>query len=95
MDCTSIHLKCYVFLKSAVQKNKQVHDHNTRTNMDLHIKPCNTNLYTKSVINMGIRLYNKVPIHIKKLEECIPYKREMKSFLIDHAFYSVLEFLCC
>jgi len=31
------------FLKwytSAVQKNKLVHDHNTRTNMDLYIKPC-------------------------------------------------------
>jgi hypothetical protein len=43
----------------------------------------------KSVINMGILLYNKVPINIKKLEEYKPYKRELKSFLIDHAFYSV------
>ena len=33
--------------KSAIQKNKLVHDHNTRTNMDLHIKPCNTILYKK------------------------------------------------
>jgi len=49
----------------------------------------------KSVINMGIRLYNKVPMHIKKLEEYNPYKRELKSFLIDHAFYPVEEFLCC
>jgi hypothetical protein len=31
--------------KYSVKKNKQVYDHNTRTNMDLHIKPCNTNLY--------------------------------------------------
>ena len=42
---------------------------------------------------MGIWLYNKVQINIKKLEECKPYKRELKSFLIDYAFYSVLEFL--
>ena len=40
--------------KSAIQKNKQVHDHNTKTNMDLHTKPFNTNLYKKSAINMGI-----------------------------------------
>ena len=49
-----MYLKCDVFLKkykSAIQKNKQVHDHNTRTKMDLHIKSCNTNLYKKSVIN--------------------------------------------
>jgi len=38
-------------------------------------------------------LYNKVPINIKKLEEYKAHKREMKSFLIDHAFYSVEE-LC-
>jgi len=62
--------------------------------MDLHIKTCNTNLYKKSVINMGIRLYKKIPIHIMKLEEYISYKRKLKSFLIDHAFYSVEEFLC-
>jgi len=36
---------------------------------------------------MRIRLYNKVPINIKKLEEYKSYKRELKSFLIDHAFY--------
>ena len=44
---------------------------------------------------MGIRLYNKVPMQIKKLEEYKLYKRELKSVLIDHEFYSVEEFLCC
>jgi hypothetical protein len=39
--------------KSAVQKHKQLHDHNTGTNMDLHIKTYNTNVY-KNVIFMGI-----------------------------------------
>jgi len=33
--------------KSWTPKCKWVYDHNTRTNMDLHIKPCNTNLYKK------------------------------------------------
>jgi len=62
--------------------------------MDLHIKPYNTNLYKKSVINMRIWLYNIVSIHIKKLEEYKAYKREFKSFLIDRVFYSIEEFLC-
>jgi len=34
-------------------------------------------------------LYNNVPINIKKMEEYKQYKRELKSFLIDHVFYSV------
>jgi hypothetical protein len=90
-----MYLKCYVSLKKyklAVQKNEHIHDHNTRTNMNLYIKPSNTNLYKKSVINMGIRLHNKVPNNIKKLEEYKPYKREMKSFLIEHASFSLKEF---
>ena len=91
-------MKCYVFLKkykSAVQISKQLHDHNTWTNMDLHIKVCNTSLYKKSAINMGIRSYNKVPINIKMLEEYKPYKRELKLFLTDHVFYSVVEEVLC
>jgi hypothetical protein len=43
---------------------------------------------------MGIWLYNRVPINIKKLEKYKPYKRELKSFPIDHVFYPVEEFLC-
>ena len=55
--------------------------------MDLYIKPCNRNLYKKSVINMVIQLHNKMPNNIKKLEEYKPYKRELKFFLIEHAVY--------
>ena len=40
--------------KMAVQKSEKIHDHNTRTNMDLYIKPRNTSLYKKSIINIGI-----------------------------------------
>jgi hypothetical protein len=43
---------------------------------------------------MGIWLYNMVRTDIKKLEEYKPYKRELKSFLINHVFYSAEEFLC-
>jgi hypothetical protein len=89
---------CYVMLcflkkyKLAVQKNEQIHDHKTRRNMNLYIKPCNTSLYKKSVVNMGIRLYNKVPYNIKKVDEYKPYKRKLKSFLTEQAFYSLDEF---
>jgi hypothetical protein len=84
------HKKKY---KAAVQKNEQIHDHNTRGNKNLYIKPCNTNLYKKSVINMGIRLYNKVPNNIQKIEDYKPCKIKLKAFLTEHAFYSLDEFL--
>jgi hypothetical protein len=47
----------------------------------------------KSVINMGIRLYNRLQIDIPKEERYKSYKRKMKVFLIDNAFYSLDEYL--
>jgi len=42
---------------------------------------------------MGIWLYNKVPKNIEKFEEYKPYKRKLKTFLIEHVFYSLDEIL--
>jgi hypothetical protein len=40
----------------------------------------------KSVVNMGIKLYNKVPDNIKNLENCNKFKKEFRSFLLKRAF---------
>jgi hypothetical protein len=42
---------------------------------------------------MEIWLYNKVSNNIKQVEEYKPYKRKLKTFLTEHAFYSLDEFL--
>ena len=34
--------------------------------MDTHVQAYKTDLYKKSVINMGTKLYNKMPGYIKK-----------------------------
>ena len=51
LTITSLYiLEVLCFIKKyklAIQKNEQVHDHNTRRSKYLHIKPCNTNLYKK------------------------------------------------
>ena len=46
-------------------------------------------------MNMGIGLYNKVPDHIKKLDKIICFKKELKSFLSQCAFYLVVVFRLC
>jgi hypothetical protein len=33
--------------------------------MNFHVEFCNTVLFQKSVVNVGIKLYNKVPDSIK------------------------------
>jgi len=48
---------------------------------------CNTVLFQKIVVNMGINLYNRVPEGIKNLDNFKFFKKkELKSFLLSHSF---------
>ena len=42
-----------------------MYEYNTRRKCDFHDPSCNTTLFKRSVINMGIRLYNKMPTRMK------------------------------
>jgi len=85
---------CFINKYQGIMKhNFDVHAHNTRMKHDLHIHHCNTVLYQKSVINMGVKLFNKLPLQIKTLYNSKTFKRVVKTFLISNAFYTVDEFL--
>ena len=75
-----------------MKHNSAIHGHNTRRKQVLHIQQCNTALYQKSVINMGIKLYNKLPIQIKQLDTFKSFKKEVKTFLVHNAVYTIEEF---
>jgi hypothetical protein len=79
--------------KESLEQNIHIHIHNTQRKLDLHVQYCNTVLFRKSVLNTGIRLYNKVPDHIKMRDNFKSFKRDLKSFLLQHSFYSVDEFM--
>ena len=59
----------------------------------MHTRYCNTVLYRNSVTNMNIKLFNKFPIQIKQLGNHKGFKREVKTFLLHHSFYTIEEFL--
>ena len=61
--------------------------------MDIHIQACSTGLYKRCVMNMGTKLYNKLPRYIKEIDSYKSFKKELKSFLLLHSFYSVEEFV--
>jgi hypothetical protein len=61
--------------KDLLEQNVQFHKYNTRRKLDLHIQFCNTDFFRRSVVSRGIRLYNKVPDHIKILEKNKLFKR--------------------
>jgi hypothetical protein len=75
--------------KDFMAKNLGIHNHNTWRKQNLHIQHCNTVLFKKSVIIMGIGLYNKVPNQIKLKENFNSFKKDLKSVLLKHCFHSV------
>jgi len=76
-----------------VQLNSNVHTYNTRTERDIHIQSYNTDLYKRSVVNMGSKVYNKLPNYLKETESYKIFRKELKSFLLQHVFYSEEEFV--
>jgi hypothetical protein len=45
------------------------------------------------VMNMGIRLYNRIPKKIREVEKMRQFKRVLRSYLVQYMFYSVEEYM--
>jgi hypothetical protein len=76
-----------------VELNSNIHTYNTQRKMVIHIQSYSTDLYTRSVINIGTKLYNKLPGYIQEIDSYKTFKKELKSFLLLLTFYSVEEFV--
>ena len=63
-----------------MKQNLEIHGHNTRKKYDLHTRHSSTVLYQKSVTNMGIKLFNKLPIQIKQLDDYKGFKERSETF---------------
>jgi hypothetical protein len=46
--------------------------------MDIHVHSYKTDINKKTVINMGTKLYNKIPGYIKEMDNCKAFKKELK-----------------
>jgi len=77
----------------SVELNSNVHTYNKRRKMDIHIQSYSIEIYKKSVINIGTKVYNKLPGCIKEIDSYKVFKKELKSFFLLHTFYSVEEFV--
>jgi len=89
-----LELLCFIKKKQGyLKQNFEIHGHNTRNKFDLHTYYCSTVLYQRSVTNMGIKLFDKLPIQIKQLDNYKGFKREVKTFLLHDSFHTIEEFL--
>jgi len=70
----------------SLEQNSKVHKYNTRRKMDIHVKLHKTEIYKKSVINIGTKVYNNLPGYIKEIDDYKAFKKELKLFLLLHNF---------
>jgi hypothetical protein len=79
--------------KNLFISNSGKHDINTRQSNHFYKPISNFMVYRKGVHCMGIRVYNKLPTHIKE-ESHNPrkFKTHLKQFLHIHYFYSIEEY---
>jgi hypothetical protein len=76
-----------------IKKNKiyttqysDIHKYNTKGKQDLYVQLCNTAHFQKSVINMGIKIHNNLPIRLKRIENFKVFKNKLKSYLLQSCF---------
>jgi len=74
--------------------NQEIHNINTRSNINLHLPVCNLTLIQKGAYFSGIKLFNHLPPRIKILSNEIKlFKPALKRFFDTSSFYSVDEYL--
>jgi hypothetical protein len=75
------------------QSNSEIHDLNTRFNYNLHLPSTNLTLVQKGVLYSGSKMYNHLTSDIKVLSKDVKrFKSTLKSYLIEHMFYSLDKF---
>jgi hypothetical protein len=75
------------------QSNSNIHDINSRYNSNVNLPSTNLTLVQKGVLYSGCKIFNQPPKNIKMLSHDLKrFKSVLKSFLIQHTFYSLEEF---
>ena len=81
---------CSTVSSKGLKQNLAIHGYETRHRSDFQTQFCKIDIFKKSVINLGTKLYNKLPNYIKKnLENLKHFKKQLKAFVLQQTFYSV------
>jgi hypothetical protein len=79
--------------KDLYTTNQEMHNINTKSNINLHPPVFNFTVFEKGAYFSGINLFNYLPLKIKSLwNEIKLFKPALKRFLNVHSFYSVEEY---
>jgi hypothetical protein len=73
--------------------NSDIHNINTRNNLDFHYPQARLSVYQKGAHYTGIKLFNGLPGSWKQLShDPKQFQIALKGFLYSHSFYSLDEY---
>jgi hypothetical protein len=90
--------KMLIYIKSNLNNfatNSGLHSYKKKIKDNLHIVPCNTSLCKNNFNNVGLQLLNHLALYIKEISILHKFKNALKTYLLDHCFHKVDEFLLC
>jgi hypothetical protein len=72
--------------------NVEIHDRNTRNNLDFHVATTNLTIGQKGIYYMGQKMFNSLPSCIKdKINTRREFKRLIRNFLYCNNFYIIRQ----
>lgn len=73
--------------------NSTIHEHDTRSQSKIHVPTHNTTRFSKGPHYQCLTIYNHLPPKIKNIQSLDSFKNTLKSFLLEHCFYTINEYL--
>lgn len=64
----------------------------TRGGLNLRVRAARLDIARDLPDYIGLKIFNRLPNAIKTLPSLVLFKKHLKSFLLDHSFYSLSEF---
>lgn len=73
--------------------NKEIHDFNTRSNVNLHLPSVNLTIMHRGVLYSCCKICNSLPLEIRShFDDFRLFKKKLKSFLIEQSLYNLVEY---
>jgi hypothetical protein len=74
-------------------KNSDLYEYDARRKENLHVRSYNTLTCENGVVNMAIKLHNKLPMEVRKEKGERTFKHRLKRYLLEHPYYTLQELL--
>jgi hypothetical protein len=77
---------CIKLNNEGLKQNFAIHGHKTRHRLDFQTQFCRTDIFKKSVNNLGTKLCNKLQNYLKNFENPKLFKKQLKAFYYNRPF---------